>query len=58
MFLAIDSTKAVLPIPGRAARIIKSEGCQPEVTRSKAAKPDGTPESPSCFEMFSILSMA
>src|SRR5215831_4132744 len=30
MFLAIESTKAVLPIPGLAAIIIKSEGCQPD----------------------------
>ena len=47
MFLAIDNTKAVLPIPGRAAIIIKSEGCQPDVTLSNFSKPVATPLSPS-----------
>ncbi len=44
---AIDNTKAVFPIPGRAARITKSDFCQPEVKRSKAVKPDGIPTKPS-----------
>src|SRR5690606_31614865 len=34
MFRAIDNTKAVFPIPGRAAIMIKSDGCQPEVKAS------------------------
>src|SRR5690554_6798854 len=34
IFRAIDKTKAVLPIQGRAAIIIKSEGCQPDVSVS------------------------
>src|SRR5690606_36034017 len=34
MFRAIDKTNVVLPIPGRAAMIIKSEGCHPEVNAS------------------------
>ena len=32
---ASDSTKAVLPIDGRAAMIIRSDGCQPSVSRSR-----------------------
>ena len=43
MFRAIESTKAVLPIEGRAATMIRSDNCQPSVTRSSAVKPDGTP---------------
>ena len=35
--------KAVLPIAGRAAKITKSEFCQPEVILSKAWKPEGIP---------------
>ena len=31
MFSAMDSTKAVLPMAGRAAMIMRSEFCQPEV---------------------------
>ena len=49
IFRAIESTKAVLPIAGRAAMITKSEGCQPEVTASKALKPEGSPLIPSGF---------
>lgn len=43
MLRAIESTKAVLPIEGRAATMIRSDSCQPSVTRSRAMKPDGTP---------------
>ena len=43
MLRAIDSTKAVFPIEGRAAMMIRSEGCHPSVTRSMAMNPDGTP---------------
>ena len=32
---AIFIARAVLPMDGRPARIIKSEGCQPEVNLSK-----------------------
>ena len=35
MFLAIESTKAVLPIARRAAIITRSEFCQPDVILSK-----------------------
>src|ERR1043166_4989368 len=35
--------KAVLPIPGRAATIIKSDGCRPAVLLSKSLNPVGTP---------------
>lgn len=38
--------KAVLPIAGRAARMIKSDGCQPEVMRSRSLKPVATPVIP------------
>src|SRR5690606_9560610 len=40
IFLAIDKVKAVLPIPGRAATITKSLGCQPEVSLSNLSNPD------------------
>ena len=43
MLRAIESTKAVLPIDGRAATMMRSDSCQPSVTRSRAMKPDGTP---------------
>ena len=43
----MDNTNAVLPIEGRAAIITRSEGCQPEVTSSKALNPEGTPLNPS-----------
>ena len=59
-FLANDSTKEVFPIPGLAARMIKSLGCQPDVIRSRAVKPVGTPVRPSVLprsssNCFSIL---
>ena len=47
MFLVIVKAKAVLPIPGRAAQIIKSDFCHPEVTLSKLVNPDGIPLKPS-----------
>jgi len=43
MLRAIESTKAVLPIEGRAATMMRSDNCQPSVTRSSAMNPDGTP---------------
>ena len=55
---AIESVSAVLPIPGRAATIIKSLACHPEVNLSKRSKPDGIPESPSLFEISSIFFLA
>ena len=58
IFLAIDKTKAVLPIPGLAAIIIKSEFCHPDVTLSIFSKPDGTPLTPSSLPIFSILFIA
>ena len=51
-FRQAETTNAVLPIPGRAAMIINSCFCQPEVKRSKSVKPDGTPVKPlfcNCF---------
>ena len=47
IFRAIDNTKAVFPIAGLAAIIIKSLGCQPEVILSNFSKPVATPLSPS-----------
>ena len=36
IFLAIESTKAVLPIAGRAAIMMRSEFCQPDVSLSRS----------------------
>ncbi len=58
MFLAMDKVSAVFPIPGRAAMIIKSLGCQPEVSLSTLSKPEGTPLNPSLFAISSILFLA
>ena len=44
---AIERVRAVLPIPGRAAMIIRSLACQPEVSWSSLVKPEGTPLKPS-----------
>ena len=38
--------KAVLPIAGRAARMIKSEDCHPLVILSRSLKPVATPVIP------------
>ncbi len=59
MLRAIESTKAVLPIEGRAAMMIRSDSCQPSVTRSTAMKPEGTPlKALVFFEASSIWSSA
>ena len=42
-YLAMFSAKAVLPIAGRAATMIRSEGCNPLVLWSRSAKPVGRP---------------
>ena len=56
---AIESTKAVLPIAGRAAMITRSGLCQPDVILSKAWKPDGIPEiEPVFFAAFSMRAKA
>ena len=47
IFFAIESTKAVLPIAGRAAIMIKSEFCQPDVISSSFLNPDCNPLIPS-----------
>ena len=53
--LAMESTKAVLPIAGRAAMITRSGVCQPEVILSSAWNPDGIPEiEPVFLAAFSI----
>ena len=57
-FRASDKVKAVLPIAGRAATIIKSDFCQPPVTRSRLLKPEGHPvNESSCFLASSISFM-
>ena len=58
ILLAIDKAKAVLPIPGLAAIIIKSLSCHPEVNLSILLKPEGTPLSPCLFDIDSILFLA
>ena len=59
IFLAILRANAVLPIPGRAATMIKSDFCHPDVTLSNFVNPDGTPLKPSSFCLkTSILSRA
>ena len=59
MFLAIDNAKAVLPIPGLAATIIKSLGCQPDVNLSSFSNPVDIPlREPSLFPISSILFFA
>ena len=55
MLRAMVSVKAVLPIEGRAAMMIRSDGCQPIVTRSSAMKPDGTPLKALLFLAFSSI---
>ena len=54
----MDKVKAVLPIPGRAATMIKSLSCHPEVSLSNLSKPDGTPLIPSLLEISSIFFLA
>ena len=55
-FRASESTKAVLPIDGRAAMMIRSDGCHPSVSRSRCVNPDGTPlNPPSRLEASSII---
>ena len=46
-FWASDSANDVLPIAGRAARMMSSVGCRPAVLPSRSAKPVGTPVMPS-----------
>jgi len=58
MLRAIDKVNAVLPIPGRAAIIIKSLGCHPEVSLSNSVKPEGIPERPSLLAISSIFFLA
>ena len=58
IFLAIERTKAVFPIPGRAAIIIKSDGCQPEVILSSFSKPVAIPLKPSLLAISSIRFLA
>ena len=55
MFFAIESTKAVLPMAGRAAMMMRSGVCQPEVILSRAWNPEGIPDiEPSFLEAFSM----
>jgi ribosome-dependent ATPase len=47
MFFAMESTNAVLPMAGRAAMIMRSEFCQPEVILSSFVNPLSRPLKPS-----------
>ena len=58
IFLAIDNVKAVLPIPGLAAIIIRSLGCHPDVNLSISKNPEAIPLKPSFFEISSIFCFA
>ena len=49
IFLAIVRVKAVFPIAGRAATMIRSVGCQPAVISSTLVNPQGTPLNSSFF---------
>ena len=40
---AMFSTRLVFPIDGRAATMIRSDGCRPDVISSRSVKPVGTP---------------
>ncbi len=44
-YSAMFSASEVFPIAGRAARMIRSEGCNPAVSASKSMKPVGRPVS-------------
>ena len=55
MFFAIESTKAVLPIAGLAARITRSDFCQPAVTLSSTPNPDGIPDMLLSFFSASVI---
>ena len=56
-FVATLSTNDVFPIDGRAATIIRSEGCSPDVISSRSVKPVGTPVMSSFRECsFSMVS--
>jgi hypothetical protein len=53
---AMFSTKLVLPIDGRAATMMRSDGWRPDVISSRSMKPVGTPvTSPLCCCSFSIV---
>ena len=53
---AMLSTKLVLPIDGRAATSIRSDGCRPDVISSRSTNPVGTPvTSPLCCCSFSMV---
>ena len=58
IFRAMVSTKAVFPIEGRAAMMMRSPFCQPWVISSRLSNPVGRPLSPCssslAFSMFSI----
>ncbi len=58
IFFAIDNTKAVFPIPGRAAKMTKSEACHPDVILSISVNPEGTPLRPSFSDIALICSIA
>lgn len=58
MFLAMESTKAVFPIPGRAAIMTKSEFCRPAVTLSNLSNPVAIQLKPFVSAISSIFFLA
>ena len=54
----MERMKAVFPIAGLAAIMIRSEFCQPPVSLSRAVNPDGIPDNPSLSFSDLILSIA
>ena len=49
--------KAVFPIPGLAATIIRSDFCQPEVIASRDLKPLATPVTPNLVSFLDSISL-
>ena len=45
MLKAMLVASEVLPMPGRPARITRSEGCRPPIMRSRSVRPVEMPES-------------
>ena len=55
---AMFSARAVFPMDGRAARIMRSDFCHPMVMESRVTNPEGTPLSPVVFCIFCMSPMA
>ena len=57
MFLAMERANAVFPIEGRAAIMINSDFCHPEVSLSSFVNPDGVPTRASSLLPASSISL-